>query len=766
MRPYFAVIADSFRAASSSRVLWVALIGVALLLIAIAPVGYRENAAGTFSPLEIVSSRRLTTTFQEALAKATNTPERRIALAFPESLQEEIRQANVNQEGQRGPRSEDYAEAFNALITDDQSWFDGEAWKSKTQLSELRGLNEQGDDLSDSLSERRARLRLEAALRGLLRPRGEKTISLTYAIWETPAEFPLSRELFIQSLTTIVVPMLINGLLGYIGIILGILVTSPIMPEMLQPGSLHLLLSKPISRSGLYLAKFFGGCAFMLLCVAPLLAGVWLILGLRFDVWLSGLFYCIPVYLLMFMVYYSVSCLAALRWRSAIVAALVSIAFWVFCGLLGFAGRTTEDVIVEISRLDSVTPIDHNEQTFLYSATRNGELMRWDDTDSAWSEVPLPGLEGNYLMGPTALQGGTAVVTKRVVQFGGLQGSNPLVGFDVDNPMRVRRGLQLPSATTTLLTIDGQQLIAAGPQGIQVADRRAVVEGPQDDVDLGGILGSFLQRFGAASESFQSVLPAGVVMQDPMEAVVAGDELVVYSAGLLMRLRPAGAGKPWELLGQVEVDGSATARTRLAASKDWVVLIRNEEPMRLFDRVSLEKRAERMVDEDREVVQIVGDVEGDRFAIRFSGQEVQWLMPDESLSLVELPAGLSGSDAESMRFDGKGNLWLAHSIDTVSVIDAGAETVTATYAPRLSTWRRVERYVLSPLLAITPQTGELREEVVRAALIGDTTVSFGSGVLEDRSRSELNIARPVSTCLGFTAVLLVIGCVVFVRQDH
>ena len=43
MRPYFAIIKDSFRAALASRVLYVLLIFITLLLLVIAPLHIRET---------------------------------------------------------------------------------------------------------------------------------------------------------------------------------------------------------------------------------------------------------------------------------------------------------------------------------------------------------------------------------------------------------------------------------------------------------------------------------------------------------------------------------------------------------------------------------------------------------------------------------------------------------------------------------------------------------------------------------------------------
>ena len=45
MRPYLAVIRDSFREALATRVLWIVLILISLFLVLVAPVGYHKMTA-------------------------------------------------------------------------------------------------------------------------------------------------------------------------------------------------------------------------------------------------------------------------------------------------------------------------------------------------------------------------------------------------------------------------------------------------------------------------------------------------------------------------------------------------------------------------------------------------------------------------------------------------------------------------------------------------------------------------------------------------
>jgi len=85
--------------------------------------------------------------------------------------------------------------------------------------------------------------------------------------------------------------------------------------------------------------------------------------------------------------------------------------------------------------------------------------------------------------------------------------------------------------------------------------------------------------------------------------------------------------------------------------------------------------------------------------------------------------------------------------------------------PRLSKWRLAHHYFVQPLRSIIPQTGELRAETVRAALSGETSQELGQGFFAEKTRSQLNVRRPVLTCVGFTLVMLLIGGVMISRQD-
>ena len=55
MRPYLAIIFDSLREALASRVLWVLVVGISLVLISLAPLGYRGELERLVGPTRQVA---------------------------------------------------------------------------------------------------------------------------------------------------------------------------------------------------------------------------------------------------------------------------------------------------------------------------------------------------------------------------------------------------------------------------------------------------------------------------------------------------------------------------------------------------------------------------------------------------------------------------------------------------------------------------------------------------------------------------------------
>src|SRR5712692_1307983 len=76
--------------------------------------------------------------------------------------------------------------------------------------------------------------------------------------------------------------------IGTFGMIVALMATSTLFPQMLQKGSIDLLLCRPIARWRLITTRFVGGAAIMAFNAAYLFVGVWTVLGIKSGVWNRG----------------------------------------------------------------------------------------------------------------------------------------------------------------------------------------------------------------------------------------------------------------------------------------------------------------------------------------------------------------------------------------------------------------------------------------------------------------------------------------------
>jgi ABC-type transport system involved in multi-copper enzyme maturation permease subunit len=145
---------------------------------------------------------------------------------------------------------------------------------------------------------------------------------------------------------------LINTMGASIALLISTVITAFFIPNMLRKGTVDLLVVKPISRWALLLSKYIGGLTFIFLNTVVVVAGIWLVLGLRTNLWGTGFLFSIGVLTFQFAVYYAVSTLFGVLTRSPIVSILMACLFWfVFVFLIGYgyqivdATRKVQEVV-------------------------------------------------------------------------------------------------------------------------------------------------------------------------------------------------------------------------------------------------------------------------------------------------------------------------------------------------------------------------------------------------------------------------------------
>ncbi len=104
---------------------------------------------------------------------------------------------------------------------------------------------------------------------------------------------------------------------------------SSFIPSMLEKGSIDMLLSKPVSRTNIILAKFLGGVLLIFIGLTYLIGGVWLILSAKSGFWHIPFLYSIPWLTFSFAVIYSLIILIGVVSQSTILSIIVSM-FLVF----------------------------------------------------------------------------------------------------------------------------------------------------------------------------------------------------------------------------------------------------------------------------------------------------------------------------------------------------------------------------------------------------------------------------------------------------
>src|SRR5262245_20183587 len=100
MRPYLAIIKDSFREALASRVLWVLLSLIGLKLALLAPAGIRLNLTTDFAWGDIAEGPRLVGTLRRAALLPQPSPGKRVWSLIDEPTREKLVKLQRVEEGE------------------------------------------------------------------------------------------------------------------------------------------------------------------------------------------------------------------------------------------------------------------------------------------------------------------------------------------------------------------------------------------------------------------------------------------------------------------------------------------------------------------------------------------------------------------------------------------------------------------------------------------------------------------------------------------
>jgi hypothetical protein len=754
MRAYLAVLKDSFREALASRVLWILLALTTLVLGAAAPIGLSEKPATQLSQNSILNLPALVSKIETQGRSGEPSPGKQIWSRWNDDLKTRL----TNREGAEGGGlfgglASDVRDALNKLLPD-RTFYDPSAWRGIELNDETKALTERGvDSLTDDEVKRRNRLLLEVAYPAEIAA-GKTDLSISYLVWPV-TESSLSRQ-EAEPVIKGIVAAIVSFFVGTLGVLAAILVTAPIIPHTFEPGAIDLLLSKPISRSLLFLTKFAGGCAFILLNAAYFIVGLWLITGLRFDLWSARLLLCIPVFLFLFAIYYAVSSLAGVLWRNAVVSIVVTILFWAACFAVGTTKNVMEQTWLNSGRLVKLVSAGET----LFGVTEQGQVQQWRATEEKWEETfraegpqdarggpffapqqrtsPLYDSRGDRLLAVDTPFGARG--------FGGSDRVPTLwIGTRTDNWTR-RRGPDSPAGTTEVF-VDGQgEILAVGAQGVFRLSREAGEGGGEKAAEL--------------------FLPAGpnppLRLQPPVAFAFNVDtgEIAVRSQSTVTVLERSSDGNYSRKL-ESEIAGTAGAvlafggPTLLAGLADGRVL--------LLDSATLKVQQE---------FPPAGEATP-RFAMASpNGRWFVVLSHNQTIRMFDARAGKPADvsfagqgDISAVAFSGTDRLLVTDRVNRVTSYQLDPFQTEDRRAPALTLLERVYYYAIVPIYTVFPKPGELSNVVSYLLTEQETVATNPTNQDLSQRRIKINIYGPVWSSLAFLVVVLTFTCLYVRRTD-
>lgn len=587
----------------------------------------------------------------------------------------------------------------------------------------------------------------------------QKALYMTYLGFDAPWKpFPVSREQ-----ATPIIKMLLAGIMnffvGTLGVFAAILVTSSIIPQTYEPGAIDLLLSKPVSRSLLFLTKFAGGCAFIALVAAYFIVGLWLIMGLRFEMWNGRILVCIPIFLFLFAIYYSVSALAGVVWRNAIVSVVVSILFWVSCFVVGLTKGLIEQLWINPDRIVKIIPAGET----LLGVNEQGLTREWKADSNSWQDVfssptqrPGPGglVVPQPLLGPIYDPKGDRLLAVQVPQRGGfsLFGPTPTlhVGLRAEGWKR-SKGPNPPAGTTGLL-LDGQgEILVVGASAIY----RLAIDPDEKAVEGDGPV-----------QKFVAVGPAPALQLDSSATSslnTASGAIAVWDRGKVLLLEPGDDGKYFRKVEKELPDAKKASGAVIAFQNQTVLLALSDGRVLILDAADLGLRAE-FKPAGGNAPRFAAAAPGGRWLSVLFHDNRLWFYDTRDNKPIDL--SISGQrDVSAATFDGPDRLLVADRGTRVTAYRLDPFQIEQRRSPTLGMLERVYRYGIVPVYTVFPKPGEM-DNVTTYLITDQETLAVGPNSQDlAQTRVKVDVWGPVWSCLAFLGVMLGVTCLYVRRTD-
>lgn len=595
MRPYLAVLKDSFREALASRVLLVTLIGIAVVLLVLSPFGLETTTSTELRRSELVRPERLLAQLEEA-ANEPDSPrghllsllsdeqrERLDALADPDQDQRPRRRRGPN------PQKRRLVDLLNELL-EHPDFYDPDVWTRSSASDELTQLTEQSS-LTEAEQRRRNLLLMAVTFPSAIDIVDSSAISLSYASQVVQGPMPFTADQFAELFDQVLVAV-VSVFLGFFGVFGCLLVTAGQVPRTFEPGEISLLLSKPVNRSLLFLVRFVGGCAFTLLYSATLVIGIWTLLGVRLGFWRHELLWCIPVYVFLFMIYYAVSAVAGAVWRNSIVALALVVVFWLVLTVVGTTREALHENLIEERGIKEIV----NTGTDVLTIDGNRNTWLWNSDTTAWRQIfrEPPGRIGalaRMLMGSgargvpvyDAANDRILAIHQTQSRFGGF-GTSKLLAASADDDWERQELAEIPEPVpNVLISRRGRVILPARRSIYEFVGQSDAVRQRSEFLNRisGGLLGKTRSGFHEIhADDWPDLGEKFAAALDPVS-----EDLLLYGNGLLCRM-VSNEDERYSLKQSRQLDTASDAL--VAAAGDFVMLALRSGQILVLGRETLE----------------------------------------------------------------------------------------------------------------------------------------------------------------------------------